>query len=332
MLITVARRGAAVSSCVLICLASSAVGSAAGAAGSTVPAPPGPSNSTSYSPLSTKFSLTISPTRLVIDRESAPKPQLITVVNRGGAPLAVTVEKRNFVGALDGTLQFQEKAPFSASNWLTARPAQFTVAPGQSQIVTATITMPVGAEPGDHQVALVFLVPAGQTSANIRINRGVATPVYITVPGRSTNTTSLSFLHAAGFSAGGPVTLTAQVHDTGNTHRDFRGKVPLAISASGKAVQFPDFTVLRGSKRVVTVGWHPPLMCICHVRVTVLNARGVASTRTIRVIVFPVLGGSLLVGALVLIIGVAILMRRRYHGNVTRAAAALNSRTGRGDA
>jgi hypothetical protein len=326
---SVACRSAALASCILIGLISGADG-----AGARTPDPsaPAPSNSTSYSTLPTTFSLTVSPTRLVVGQSDIASQHRILVVNRGESPVPVTVQKRNFTGSPDGTLQFQAKAPYSASNWVDVRPANFMLAPGRSQWVTATITVPPRPEPGDHQVAFVFLVPAGQSSANVKINRGVATPVYITVPGSSNNAVTVSDLKAPGFSTSGRVTLTAKVHDTGNVHRDFRGTTPLKIGASGAAAVFPDFTVTRGSMRNITTTWQPPMMCICHVQVKIANADGTSHSVTVRVIVFPlpqvlaILGGALLLGLLV------FLLRRRYRGNIRRAAIALNRAGSSGDA
>ncbi len=278
------------------------------------------------------FSLTISPTRLVLGPADTGTTQKIQVINNGQAPAAVTVQKRNFSGGPDGTLVFQEAAPYSASDWVTVTPATFDVAPGATQIVTATIAVPASPEPGDHQVALVFLVPAGQTSANIKINRGIATPVYITVAGLTSNSATLSDLKANGFAIGGPVTITAKVHDTGTVHRDFRGDAPLRISGAGSAAAFPDFTVMRGSTRDISTTWNPPLFCICHPKVSVVNADGTAQSMTLQVIVVPLPLMGTLAGAVVML-GIAFwLSRRGYRASVAKAAVRLGRPVSSGDA
>jgi P pilus assembly chaperone PapD len=316
-----ARRHAALAACVLIGLVSVADG-----AGARTPAPtaPAPSNSTTYSTRPTAFSLTISPTRLVVDRDKIGERHRILVVNRGQASLTVTVQRRNFIGSPDGSLAFQQNAPYAAANWVTVSPSAFTIAPGRSTWVNLRIAVPAAPEAGDHQVALVFLVPAADTNANVHINRGVATPVYITVPGPTDNSASPRNLQAPGFSGGGRVTLTAKVHNTGNVHRDFRGTTPLRVRASGDAAVFPDFTVLRGATRDISTTWQPPLMCICHVGVTVANADGTSHTVSVRVIVFPVVPVLVILGALLVLLLLVFLLRRRYHATVERAAAALH--------
>ena len=278
------------------------------------------------------FSLSISPTRLVVGQADTGVTQKIQVINNGTAPAAVTVQKRNFTGGADGSLKFQETAPYSASDWVTIDPPSFTVAPGATQVVTAAISVPTAPEPGDHQVALVFLVPAGQTTANIKINRGIATPVYITVAGPTSDASSLSNLRAKGFAIGGPVTITAKVHNSGTVHRDFRGTSPLKISAPGSAAAFPDFTVIRDSTRDISTAWNPPLMCICHPSVSFVNADGKVQSMSVQVIVvpLPLIG---VIGGAALALAVALwLARRQYRSSVKKAAIRLGGPVTSGDA
>lgn len=327
---SLARRSAALATCMFIATLSVATGPEAHASGPVAAAGTTPSNSTSYSTLPTKFALTISPTRLVIGQNEAAAPHRILVVNRGEAAVPVTVQKRDFVGSPDGTLSFQKVAPYSASTWVDVEPTTFLLAPGTSQAVTATVRVPAQPEPGDHQLALVFLVPAGQTSANVKINRGVATPVYITVAGPTDNSAAVSDLAGPGFASGGPVTLTAKMHDTGTVHRDFRGATALQVGSSTSS--FPDFTVLRGSTRDISTTWDPPLMCICHPSVSVTDADGTVHTSTIRVIVFPLPQALILLGALLLLALAFVLLRRRFRAHVVDLATAMSRTAGSGDA
>jgi hypothetical protein len=281
---------------------------------------------------SAAFSLTVSPTRLAVDQTDIGKVQRIRVANGGAVPLSVQVQKRNFSGAADGSLNFEDNAPYSATRWLTATPTAFTVAPGATQVVTASISVPSNPDTGDHQVALVFLVPAGETSANVKINRGIGIPLYITVPGAVDTSTTPSELTAPGFATGGPIDLSVKVHDTGTVHRDFRGASPLLVNGTGSTTAFPDFTVMRGATREVSTTWSPPLFCICHLSVTVTNADGSTHTVSVRVIVLPLpLIGAILGGLLLLALAI-YLLRRRYRATVIRAAAALNRPVSSGDA
>jgi len=269
-----------------------------------------PTASTSYSLKPTDFSLMVSPTRLTVGPADIGTVQKILVVNRGQAPTAVTVQKRNFTAGADGSLVFQQDAPYAASDWVSVDPESFQIAPGDTQTVTATITEPAAPDAGDHQVAIVFLVPSGQTDGNIKINRGIGTPVYITVPGPTDDSVALGDLSASAFAINGPVTLTTTVRDTGTVHRDFRDPNPLTVDTAGDAAPFPDFTVIRGGTREVSTTWDPPLMCVCNPSVSIVNADGTVQSASVRVIVFPLKLLGILLGA-VLVGWVIVLFSRR---------------------
>lgn len=270
-----------------------------------------------------EFAIAINPVRLVIGQGDIGSTQKIDVVNHGSVPMVVNVQKREFLQATDGTLAYQDTAtPYSAAGWITLEPENFTVPSGQAQSVMATITAPDVVEPGDHQLALAFVVPSGETTGNIKINRGIAVPVFITAPGAVDTSATLSGLSAPSFTVGGPVPITASVQNVGTVHRDFRAPASLVVDAAGSPLLFPDFTVTRGATRNVSTNWDPPLMCICHPSVTFVNADGSVQSATVRVIVFPLH----FVGLILVVVAAGIFVlwfsRRRYRMSVELAAAA----------
>ena len=289
----------------------------------------GSTPTTTYSTSGSDFALAVNPARLAIGQGDIGSTQQLTVVNHGTAPMSVVVQKRDFTATPSGAMNYQESALYSASAWVSLEPATFTVPSGRAQKVTATITAPAVTEPGDHQLAIAFIVPSGETSGNIKINRGIAVPVYITVPGTVDTSATISDLAAPGFALGGPVTVTASVHNVGTVHRDFRGAHPLLIEATGSPAAFPDFTVSRGATRVISTDWDPPWACVCTATVTFVNADGTVQAADVQVIVFPlhIVGGVLLV--LVLgFLGVRY-WRQRYRISVITTAADLNRIGGR---
>ena len=335
-MITVLRRTAVISACVLLSGLSVPL---AHASGNRIPDPPPPggtrpSSSTTYDLLPSEFSLTLSPTRLIIGPADIGKVSEILVVNRGQAPIPVTVQEKNFTGGSDGALNYQDDAPYGAASWMTVSPESFVVEPGKAQVVTTTITVPPAPELGDHQVALIFLVEAGETDANIKINRGVGVPAHITVPGPTDDSVSLGGLSAPGFalggpalgSLGGPVDISTTVRNVGTVHHDFRAKEPLTIENAGASTSFPDFTVMRGASRDVTTAWTPPLMCICHPTVAVPAADGAIQQVTARVVVFPLQWLAITLAAALIIFFAVRWRRRRYQAAVQNAAARINDR------
>ncbi|GAA2014291.1 hypothetical protein JL107_13835 [Nakamurella flavida] len=298
----------------------------------TAPAAP----SATFSPSGEDFSLGISPPRMALTSQDVGVAKEVLVVNRGNLGARVQVDKRDFTGAADGSMVFTQGSDFSASDWVTVSPTEFDLPPGGSQIVTATMTMPEGAEPGDHQVGLVFLVPSTATGGNVKIDRGIATPVYVTVPGDEDDSVRLANLDGPAFAIGGPVTVTADLLNTGTVHRDFRGSTSLTLGGAGSTPGFPDFTVVRGADRTVSTTWDPPLACICHPSLTFVNADGRVQTASIQVIVLPLPLIAAVLGGIALVVLIVLVWRRRYRASVHRAATALASagqgHSGRGDA
>jgi hypothetical protein len=313
---TMLRRGTVIASCAIMLgwSAPFASGSEAIPSDPRVPVSDPPTNSTSYRPVPSRFSLTVSPTRVIATQDDLGAVPPILVVNRGHSAVPVTVQTRNFTGGSDGSLIFRKDASYSAAEWVAVGPTSFVVAPGASQTVTATVTVGPEPEPGDHQVAIVFLVPAGKSSANININRGIAIPVYVAVSGPTDDSASLSDLDAPGFVMTGDVEVTAKMHNTGTVHRDFRDTTRLHVDVAGATPAFPDFTVMRGATRDISTTWDPPLMCVCHPAVSIVSADGTVQTTTIRVIVFPLHLLGIAVGVL-LALAAGFWLRRRRRAN-----------------
>jgi hypothetical protein len=245
------------------------------------------------------------------------------VTNGGRTPFTVTVDKADFTANEKGALNFQPDAPYAAADWVQVTPTHFRMAAGTTRNVTFRISPPPQAEPGDHQLALIFKVPAGDNSANIRINRGIAAPVFIAVPGSVNRSVEVTSLRAPGFVLHGPVNLTSKIRDLGTVHRDFRGRGRLRAEVGGGSVTFPDFTVLRGSTREITARWNPPLMCVCHATVSVPGSGGTPSAATVRIIVFPVHLVATVLGALLALLLLSWFVRRRFRTKVRAAASAL---------
>ncbi|WP_243407978.1 hypothetical protein [Frankia canadensis] len=253
--------------------------------------------------------------------------------NHGRLPLDIVVNRAGFTSGRDGTLQFQrEEAPYSAMTWISASPVKFHLAPGARQVVAVRIAVPRHPEPGDHHVAMLFMVPAGKDKNQIRLNRGIGTPLYITVPGPVDDTVKIPSLRGPRFAVGGPVDFTATFEDTGTVHRDFRGKGHLNIRVDGRDVAFPDFTVQRDSTREVTTRWDdPPLMCVCHAEVVVPGPRGTFHTARATVVVFPVWRAMGLLAGILAVFLLGVFVRRRYRDRVLTAARALRREEERAD-
>jgi hypothetical protein len=277
-----------------------------------------------------EFALSVSPTRLVVDPSQIDDDQHFEVSNYGNRPVGVVVSKRAFIAGQDGTMAMTADAPYSATNWVTVVPERFDLAPGATAPVTVRIAVPAEPEPGDHQVALVFLVPATDKAKNIQLNRGIGTPIFITVPGVIDDTTKIAGLDAPRFALrGGPVTFTATIRDTGTVHRDFRAGDRLTIAVDGQKVDLPEFTVLRGSDRVVTSTWaDPPMWCSCRAVLSMSHADGSVQHSTVKILVMPLHLIFYLLVAIVVLLVAGWITRRRYRAQVLAAARTMHDAAG----
>jgi hypothetical protein len=292
-------------------------------AGLTVLGPAAPAMSTDGDPVRSGFSLTVSPTRLVVPAGAIHDEHSVQVLNQGSEPLHIRVDRRDFAQRPDGSLAFGPGAPYAASNWVRASPERFTLAPGTAKKVRIRIAVPPQPDVGEHQVALVFLALADDEAADIRLNRGIGTPVYISVPGPVDDSVRIDELRAPAFALGGSIALGATVHSLGTVHRDFRGSQQLAVRAGDRLVHFPDFTVVRGATREVTAVWSdPPLACVCHARLMVSDADGGARQVAVRIVIVPLhLIGALLALTLMALV-IPRFVVRRYRARVRAAVEA----------
>ena len=145
------------------------------------------------------FALSLTPTRVVVPASQLGQPQYVRVRNDGQESVRVDVGKRDFTQQPDGSLTFHEHAPYSASNWVQVDPPQFDLAPGKTAQIDVRVSVPDLPDAGDHQVVLVFLVAAPPGPENIRVNRGVGLPVFVTVPGPVDDSVVIENLRAPGF-------------------------------------------------------------------------------------------------------------------------------------
>ncbi|CUU59675.1 hypothetical protein Ga0074812_13055 [Parafrankia irregularis] len=302
--------------CLLGQLALAGAGPAAAAPSPAAPAPTAPAPA---------FGLSVSPTRMVVSPEQIDGRHEFTVTNRGRDPLDLAVSHTGFSADHEGNVRFlREETPYSAMSWVKVQPERFRLAPGARQVVTVRITVPPRPEPGDHHVAILFMVPA-QGREQIRLNRGIGAPIYITVPGPVDDTVKITRLAMPSFSPGGPIRISATFRNTGTVHRDFRGeKGRLRLRVGGGTVTLPDFTVPRGETRNVSVQWNdPPAMCRCRAELAFPSRDGSMQRAAASVTIFPVVRATVVLVGLVLLGLVGLFGRRFYRRRVTAAAQVL---------
>ena len=122
--------------------------------------------------------------------EAAPGQQLTDnyqVTNTGTTSQVMRVFAADAFNTDDGSYGLLDTGVESvdAGAWITfANGAKFVdvpLGPGESQLVTFTLTVPADAQPGDHAAGIVISVTSPQ--GQILVDRRVATRLYVRVPG-----------------------------------------------------------------------------------------------------------------------------------------------------
>ncbi len=275
------------------------------------------------------LAMLVSPPRLTVAGRPVIRTARLEIENRGSIRLDVHARVVKLAQAKDGSSLPEENAPSSDLGWVTVVPSHLFVQPGTRQRVFVHIRVPPHAEPGDHDVAILFMVPPARGKGNIHLSAGIGIPVLITVPGRVVDNVSVTGLHVAGFSAGGTISLAATVRESGNVHHSFRAPhARLAARAGGTTVLFPPISVLRGSTITMDTKWADhPVMCVCHVSVTLMSD-GHRSTAVATVVIFPVFQVLSGIGAIVALLAAFLLVRRYQRSRLTAAYEACRRQNG----
>jgi hypothetical protein len=266
------------------------------------------------------FSLTISPARIVLPAGSNSATK-VTAYNTGKSALDVHVVLTGFSQRPNGDVIFGGHSTQTNTGWIHTTPDAFHLAPGARQKVRLVVHVPETAEPGDHQVGIVFLVPGDASNGNLIVNRGIGTQLFIRAPGPVIRRIDPIRVNTPWLSTGGPIPIELSLTNKGTVHEDFFSPHDRIIAHTNQSqLLFPNLTVFAGVTRNVTTTWNdPPWFCHCNITVAVPNANG--TTRLVRTEVW-VIPLYRIVGAVLLIVGAYVLYRwRRQHSQAALDAA-----------
>jgi len=98
----------------------------------------------------------VGPSQVVLDADT--QQGTFTVYNAGDADETITTQAFDFVVDADGhQVPATEPVPLGAAAWLTTDPADFTLAPMESKVVSFRVSPPEDATPGDHYAGIRVL-------------------------------------------------------------------------------------------------------------------------------------------------------------------------------
>jgi hypothetical protein len=129
----------------------------------------------------------------------------------------------------------KDTSPYSARTFITVSPQTFHLAPGGSQDVKATITVPQNVGDGG-RYAMITVRNAPIGSGTMAIVTSISVPVLVTITGSAiTKTGSITNVTVADVIPGQPIRITTALKNTGNYHYKVYDNVSIADS-TGKVV------------------------------------------------------------------------------------------------
>ena len=171
----------------------------------------------------TRYSLVADPGQQVTDH--------VRVANAGTTPIHLMVFATDAHNDPDGafTLLDTAETPTHAGAWVRfdgREKVELDLAPGKSQVLPFTMSVPANATPGDHAAGIVV---SSVREGEVSLDRRVAIRLYARVSGElvpSLNLSSIQGTHTGGINPfAGSVLSTATVTNTGNVA--LRGRVTL---------------------------------------------------------------------------------------------------------
>ncbi|HXC03496.1 MAG TPA: Fn3-like domain-containing protein, partial [Bacteroidia bacterium] len=121
--------------------------------------------------------------------------------NPGNNTLPIQVGIQDFTAqGEEGQVEITANSPYSITSWSKVSPNKFTLAPGEEQIVTATITAPSNAA-GGHYGSFVFSVsPDSQQKNAAAVTQELASLFLVRVSGPVNEKLTLKSLSAPAYS------------------------------------------------------------------------------------------------------------------------------------
>jgi methionine-rich copper-binding protein CopC len=110
------------------------------------------------------------------------------------------------------------KNPYSAKNYISLDKEEFVLFPGQSETVTATISVPENAGAGG-RYAIIFIRNIPEGDRMVSIVSGITVPVLLTLEGTALlDSAEISGILVDEAVSGMPLRVTATIRNTGNHH------------------------------------------------------------------------------------------------------------------
>jgi P pilus assembly chaperone PapD len=186
----------------------------------------------------------------------------ITIRNSSPAQVHIVSAMVDFGLKNNGDYVFQPPGtrPYSLMKWASINPQQFDLAPGTTQQVRLTLTIPRTDLSGEYAGMVWFATRPTRAAHAIAISVRIATKIYATIPGTVKSDGAIAKMTAANGAGGEHYRVTYR--NLGNVHQYINGQVLVRRGDQQiQAIEMPkEMLVERGGERVIDVdgGALPP--------------------------------------------------------------------------
>jgi hypothetical protein len=210
----------------------------------------------------------VGPTRYILPMKPGEERTVeLQITNRMGAPTKFDVVTEDFFAdpQQQGTPSFFEanlNGPYPARLWLTPELHKFSLNHADRAFINVTVKVPLDAEPGDHQAAVIIKqadAPPSNTSG-INIVPRLAALFIVSVEGDTTKDAQLVSLYARKhFNWALPVSLGMSAKNDGTVHFSANGTIEIRNIFGIMVDELPvkNWIVLRNSARSIDFTWQP---------------------------------------------------------------------------
>lgn len=146
--------------------------------------------------------------------------------NPSNTSLPITVKVEDFLAKGDeGQVELTANSPYSVISWTKISPQKFELAPGESQEVTATITVPQDAAGGRFGSFVFAVQPDTPEGTAASVAQQIASLFLLKVSGPVDEKLTVKSFSAPQFSEFGPVPFDVKIANEGNVHAKTYGLI-----------------------------------------------------------------------------------------------------------
>ena len=143
---------------------------------------------------------------------------------------------------------------FSLARWMTISPSKFTVPAHGEKVISFTIKLPKGAEPGGKYASVLITRAGERVDGGASVNSAIGSLILLRVSGAITENLSVdTFKTDDTYYQHGPVTFELRTKNSGNVHVAPAGTIVITNMFGKKTAELPltDANVLPGAFRAI---------------------------------------------------------------------------------